>query len=931
MGNIKKRKIGISFILGTFLLPYSLFAQVDTLVKGSPDEINTGYKWQGTRDFTGSVSVISRSGIVKIPSGNITNQLQGLASGVNVIGNGQPGSVGMVTIRGIGTFSGIDPLYVVDGITTRDVSFLNSNDIESVAILRDAGASAIYGTMGLNGAVVITTRRGTRGIHLNYDMSIGTQLPGKGPTGSLLNTQEYGNLQWLVYHNDGVTTVNPVYGSSLNAQPTIPDWAANTDWYAAITNKAGMQNHNLSFHGGGKHGNFYVGFGYLMQNGIIIHNYDKRYTAKVNSDFSFLNNHITFGENFGLAMQSNPQVPNLSELSPIHHGPYGIQSIIPVFITSPITGTTHNFVPGEYGGTGISAGLGSASNPVASLDRARNNVRDSYYLNGNIYTDIKIVDGLTLKSSYGDSWRKNYGLTFNLRSYESADNGGTSSATDETSFRNDWIWTNLLMFSKTLKNQKFSILAGYEMAKFDQITDRITQRYGDFSTTAEYDELINTLQILNQSSLTSAPYTMVSQFLYADYSHSDRYLLGFTLRRDGISPKAEGSKYNLFPAVSLGWRLSNEAFLKDINWLNEAKIRLSYGKTGSLVGETGLTTDIGLDAEILDRSIGMQFDWYARNSENVLFQPTIPGTAGQINPPEINSANITNYGIDLVLTYRKSWRDLGFNGSVVFTTYKNRIYEIGTGVTFFDYASSRIGSLSRNMVGSPIAVFYGYKVIGLFKDATDVNNSPEQDGAAPGFFKFANTDQTTIDPSNNRQVIDPKDRTIIGNPNPKYTFAINLDFTFKRFDLSALVYSSQGNDIYNFNKWWTDFWPSFRGQKSKDLLYNSWTPDNTDATVPKASNTSNFSTNTQSTSYYIEDGSYLRLKSLQLGYSIPSEVTTKIHIQSLRIYFQAVNLFTLTKYSGIDPEIGGSSSGFGIDFGNYPKVKQLIFGLQLSL
>jgi hypothetical protein len=227
------------------------------------------------------------------------------------------------------------------------------------------------------------------------------------------------------------------------------------------------------------------------------------------------------------------------------------------------------------------------------------------------------------------------------------------------------------------------------------------------------------------------------------------------------------------------------------------------------------------------------------------------------------------------------------------------------------------------MVGHPMSAFFGYQVVGLFKDAAEVAAAAKQDGAEPGFFRYADV--------NNDKVIDPKDRTFIGNPNPDFTYGLNLALTYKNFDISTFFYGSQGNDIFNNNKWWVDFWPSFQGQKSQDLLYRSWTPSNTGATVPKASNKSNFSTNTVSSSYYLEDGSFLRMKNLQVGYTVPASSLSKIYLKSVRVYVQAVNLFTITKYSGLDPEIGGGDRAFGVDAGNYPNVKQFIIGLNLTL
>ena len=309
--------------------------------------------------------------------------------------------------------------------------------------------------------------------------------------------------------------------------------------------------------------------------------------------------------------------------------------------------------------------------------------------------------------------------------------------------------------------------------------------------------------------------------------------------------------------------------------------------------ETNEALDIGFDASLLNSKITLKFDWYNKKTKDLLFAPELPGTAGRATAPYINIAAMTNIGVDAELSYKERFGDLGFDGSIVFSAYKNNIDKIAEGVNFFDYggATTRIAPCNRNQVGHPMSAFFGYKVIGLFQSASDVTSSPKQTGAAPGFFKFADTDGDGA--------ITPDDRQFIGNPNPKFTYGFNLAFTYKNFDLSGFLYGSQGADIFNWNKWWIDFWPSFQGQKSADLLYKSWTPTNTSATIPMASNTSNFSTNSEVNSFYIENGSYLRMKNLQLGYTIPESVMSKINIKSLRVYVQAVNLFTVTKFSDL--------------------------------
>jgi TonB-linked SusC/RagA family outer membrane protein len=464
------------------------------------------------------------------------------------------------------------------------------------------------------------------------------------------------------------------------------------------------------------------------------------------------------------------------------------------------------------------------------------------------------------------------------------------------------------------------------------------------------------------------PTTLISQFMRADYSFMDRYMLSATVRRDGSSRFGTANRYGVFPSFSAGWRISDEPFFKGITFINDLKIRGSYGTMGNQLAvspqnqfylyggtpgssfydvngtftsalpgfrpvrignpdakwETNITTDIGFEASLLNNKIGIKFDVYNKKTKDLLYAPEVLATVGAASAPYINIAAMSNKGFDGELSFRDKWGDLGFDGSAVITTYKNNIDKIANGVTFFDYGSgtTRIGSNNRNAVGHPMSAFFGYKVIGLFQSAADVSSSPTQDGAAPGFFKYQD--------SNGDGKITADDRVFIGNPNPKFTYGFNVAFSYKNFDLSGFLYGSYGNDIFNSNRYFTDFWPSFQGQKSTDLLNNSWTPDRPNAKVPMASNVSNFSTNTQVNSYYLEKGSFARMKNLELGYTIPESVMSRISMKSLRVYVQAVNLFTITKYSGLDPELGGDDRSFGSDTGNYPLVKNFIFGLNLN-
>lgn len=941
-------------------------------VQALQEVVVTGYTQQRRRDLTGAIATVEPAKLTQVPTPNVSNALQGRTAGVTVVGDGRPGETSKVRIRGFSSFQNNDPLYVVDGVPTQDISSLNPADVASVSVLKDAGAASVYGSRASNGVIIVTTKKGGTGAKVTYNMYYGTQDPGKGPT-NLLNAKEYADLQWLVYKNDGTTEVHPIYGPSTAASPTFPEWAADTDWYDAITHFAPIQNHDLSFSAGNENSKFFAGLGVNMQDGIVIYTDAKKFTGRFNSEFTFLNGRIKVGENLSLAYRTGHGVSNLNEGSPIQVACYRAQPIVPVVMTVAVpNGATHAFVPGDWGGTGIAPRLGQAGNVVANQTRGKDNTNWNIHLIGSAFIDIKLLQGLNFKSTLGGTFDNGTWNSYSYKTYENAENNSSNSFQEESYYGNDWVWTNQLTFDKTFGDHKILAVAGYEAVKYGIGRGIGGSRASYFSDDVLYRTLSNGSNILSAYGWLNTPTTLVSQFIRTDYSLMDKYMISATVRRDGSSRFGAGNRYGVFPSASVGWRIKSENFLADVTWLSDLKLRASWGTMGNQLAvspmnqffnyggdpglsfydingtftssvqgfaptrignpdakwETNITTDIGFEASFLNNKIGLKFDWYSKKTKDLLFNPEVPGTVGAADVPYVNVASMSNTGVDIEVSYRNQWGDLGFDGSIVATTYKNNIDKIAEGITFFDpyndaNTANRINGVPvRNMVGHPMSAFFGYHVLGLFQSQAEVDAAPEQSGAEAGFFRF---DDTNGDGS-----ITPDDRTFIGNPNPKFTYGVNLAFTYKNFDLTAFLYGSQGNDIFNWNTWWVDFWPSFQGQKSKNALYNSWTPQRTNATTPKASNKSNFSTNNEINDYYIEDGSFLRLKNLQIGYTIPESVTSKINIGSIRVYLQGVNLFTITKYSGLDPELGGWDTTFGMDAGNYPLVKQYLVGLNVN-
>ncbi|MCW3119877.1 MAG: TonB-dependent receptor plug, partial [Chitinophagaceae bacterium] len=495
---------------------------------------------------------------------------------------------------------------------------------------------------------------------------------------------------------------------------------------------------------------------------------------------------------------------------------------------------------------------------------------------------------------------------------------------------------------------------------------------GFFSTDPTYFFLNNgTTNVTNYSSAYIN--TLFSLFSRLDYMFNDKYLLAATIRRDGSSVFGSATRYGVFPSFSLGWRVSNEKFMKNVTFVDDLKLRGSYGILGSQAnvnasnaftlygsgfgtsyyGITGTNTtttpgffqssngnpntewekdvivNVGMDATILNKQIDLSIEWYKKSINGLLFPQPLPATAGNASPPTVNVGDIQNKGLDFSAIYHgKVSGDLTYNIGVNFTTYKNLVVKIPD-PGYFDVSDSRIGNLVRNQQGHPVGSFYGYDVIGIFKNDDEVTKAPTQTDAAPGRFMYRDI--------NKDGEITPDDRTFFGNPNPDFTYGINLNVVYKGFDLAAILYGSQGADAINFVRYYTDFFGTSEGKGKSNVIKNAWSPQNPDSKTPIAEYASTFSTNGAFNSYYQENGSFLKLRSLILGYNISSAVLKRYDITRIRIYLQAANLFTITKYSGLDPELTGSlvgnqaSSAFGVDYGNYPNnQKSFLVGLNVT-
>lgn len=989
----------------------SLNVTLNTTVSNLNEIVVVGYTSQRKKDITGAVAVVNVADLKSQPTIDAASQLQGRASGVNITQSGVPGAGATVRIRGIGSFNNNNPLYVIDGVQSSSITGLNPNDIESMQVLKDAASASIYGVRGSNGVIVVTTKKGKkRGINVGYDGYYGVQDPGKGL--DMLNAQETADLLFLARKNSGLALTGSVFGDG--ATPVLPDYvyysgapnngvpimngnpsvsadkyqldygrlgdpgyspyiivptAKNgTDWYKVATRNAPIQSHNLSMSGSNEASRFMASFNYYNQDAITKYQFYKRYTVRLNSEFNILKN-VRVGENLQVfSSESNVPGDNNTEGSVIAQTSR-TTSIVPVY-----TINGKDFA-GTAGGSGFGT-WGNGKNPLAQLYRTRNNRNNNINLFGNVYAEADIFRHFTLRSSFGGSINTNNSFSYPFIEYEHTENTANTTYSENFIRNNNWIWTNTLNYKNTFGKHSIAVLAGEEATKGGgrQVIGGASSFYS-----YNYQPFLNlsngSVQNLGGSGAYT-PATTVSYFGKADYSFDGKYLVSATVRRDGSSKFLGDNRWGTFPAFSLGWRISEESFMKGVNWINDLKLRGSWGKMGneaaaassnafttfasnrqsswydingnqssplegfylSFVGNTlgrwekSVNTNVGFDATLFKGSTDIVFDWYEKKTEDLLVAvggQAIGGAVVANNPSYRNVGSMKNTGIDLMINNRaKLSKDFTLTTTVTFTTYNNKITKINGDQEFFDFNSpaneaNRIGqNATRNFVGQPVNTYFGYQVVGLFQTAAEAAAS-NQPNAAPGRFKFADV--------NGDKKIDANDRTIIGDPNPDFSYGLNLGGEYKGFDISAFFYGVQGKDAYSFTRWYTDFSGGFPGGRSKRSLYDSWLPDGSRPNAKTPIQEAAFNSGNLSTSYFVEDASYFRMRNLQLGYTLPAALTGKIHISRVRVYVQATNLFTITKYDGLNPEIVSTDDrASSVDIGAYPTVRQYLFGANIN-
>ncbi|NDV68529.1 TonB-dependent receptor [Dysgonomonas sp. 25] len=892
-----------------------------------------GYGVMRKKDLTGAVASVSGDIMKEKPVASVGEALQGRAAGVQVVSSGKPGDNVSFRIRGISTINNSEPLLVIDGVPTDlGINALNMDDVETVDVLKDASATAIYGSRGANGVVLVTTKKGKSGngtvsFSANWGIQSATDMP------KMLNASQYASL-----HNEMISNYNNTMGGSLMQRPDFADptsWGKGTDWLDALFRSAWMQNYSVSYSGGSDKSNYYVSGGVFDQEGIVINTSYRRYTIQFNGE-SRVRPWLKFGNNVTLSHDVKKQ------------GGYDIRSAMGALPTQPIYNDD-----GTYSGPGDPAyQYGDIKNPVGAAKMSSDKT-NGYNVLGNIYAEIKPIDKITFKTLGGVDfkfWDKNsFSPKYDWKPIPQPE----SYLYEESNKSLTYLWDNTLTYMDTFKeDHHVNVMIGSSAQ--NNVYNRMNASVQGFLSDNN-NQLNNGLTDPTVGG-TKNDWAVLSFMARANYNYADRYMVTATVRRDGSSRFSKDNRWGTFSSFSGAWRLSEEAFYKRNKWVNDIKLRVGYGETGNQDGidnyayftrlktgqyvfngmpvstlyplvmsnpnvkwETVKQFNAGIDLTLIDQRINLTLDAYIKNTTDMLVPMSVPITTGysDIYVPSINAGKVRNKGVELTISSRNLKGELEWNTDLNVSYNKNEVVKMNDGVPLFVGDDINMTKIRISAEGKPVGSFYGYVTNGIFQTQQEVDNYATQvaGGTAPGDIKFKDLD--------NNGVINSDDRTYIGNPSPEWTFSMNNSFAYKNFDLQIFLQGVAGNDIYNANRIWQESMSVPQNQTRKVL--DRWTGPGTSNKVPRAVY-SDPNQNARHSNRFIEDGSYLRLKNLTLGYTLPKNLSAKAHLGMARVYLSCQNLYTLTEYSGFDPEVGTS----GVDLGTYPVTRTISLGVNVK-
>lgn len=908
--------------------------------KVSLDEVVViGYGTVRKSDLSGSVASIKSEDITKITASNPVQSLQGRVSGVQVTsGSGAPGASPVVRVRGVGTFNNTSPIYVVDGVILDDISFLNASDIESMEVLKDASATAIYGSRGANGVIMVTTKTGKaeegRTV-FSFSGEAGIQALAKKI--DLLNGREFAVIS------------NEIKAGSYNNVDAVP----NTDWQDLVFDIAPIQNYQLSASSASKTMNYYLGVGYFNQDGIIDKSKYQKITTKLNINFN-LTEWLDLGANFTVTPFKQQNAPNVT------YQVYRAQPLLEPYYDDGSYGVVYN-----------------VGNPLADLEYS-NNYRNGLRAVGNMFAEAKIARDFRFKTSFGLDGEyvkaTNFTPAFTVYNPDGTASQQQNIYNDLTKASNDmltWLWENTLSYRKEFGIHTVDAVAGYTMQNTSSewfsisganiIRDGENFWYINPSYILDPANDINNVSTIANGVDLGLNYSMISYLFRANYTLRNKYIFTATFRSDGSSKFAEDKRFANFPSLAAGWNISREKFMENFDLVSKLKLRASWGMIGNekipydrrfsvvtnylavfgdpsaaypassfgrlgnpdLKWETTTQTDIGLEVGILDDRLTAEFDYYHKVTSDILVDLTVPGYYGNGQGMKItyNAAEVLNRGFEFNLLWRDQINEFKYNVGILGSTIHNEVLAIG-GASGID--SLLIGGylgngipVTRTEVGLPIGAFYGYQTNGVFQTQEEIDNYPKytQEELQPGDLRYVDV--------NGDEMISPLDRTYLGSPIPKFIFGFSAGFEYKGIDFSFNIQGQTGNKIFNGKEVVRPDPYNFEAH-----VMDRWTGPGTSNEEPRPSfGGYNYNISDR----FLYDGSFVRIRNVILGYTLPKEWSQKIQMQHMRIYVKADNLYTFTKFTGYTPEIGsGGVLDNGIDNGIYPITSVYSFGINLT-
>lgn len=995
-----------------------------------------GYGTQAKKDITGSVAVIATDDLKETPVSNFAEALQGKAAGVVVSTAGGPLGETTIRIRGVGSVNGSDPLIIVDGVSGVDIDAVNPNDIESMQILKDAAASAIYGAKGANGVIIITTKQGKKQdrVKVSYNGYFGVakmandgydllnawdamefqaeglrnlrdyrgiegshtqfgKLNGDGqltmpyaikPAGLSKDqvVERFGSIEaWKKsYKDDGSSSWSrSAYYQMLEDGYSEAEAQKGTDWYKEVTQVGKVQDHQISITGGGEKATYSASLGYMSREGTIKESFFRRYSLRANTNF-FVNKWFNIGQNTNLAVIENSGERGRQGDDNTFGKTFSIQPWVPIYN-----------IGGDFAGSQAQGG-GRANTAVQTVFNEKDNMRRFFRGQSAVYAELMPIEGLSIRTQfsarlngYWDYWMSKRTIMTNK---EGANN---NTFNEQANYWFSWQWTNTATYTKTFnEDHKMNIVIGTEAIK-----EGMGRQIGASRIDYPFENDPNTWIINNGSSANMNNWgemmkktTMFGIFGRADYAYKGKYLATVTVRRDASSRFSEKNRWGTFPSASLGWRMSDEVFMeKTRDFLDDLKIRAGYGTTGnsnideynyafqygtgndylySIIGndtdvasgfgvtnlgdvnakwETSKMLNVGFDATVFNNRLNVNFDYYIKNTSDMLIDANWSALAGNADKPKVNIGDMQNKGVDLNLSWRDKAGDFDYTVGINLSHYKNKLTKIGSKAGIFE--GTRISNMNVMMEGHPIGMFHGYQLDGIYKSEDEVMSYKNDNGE--WVLPYGANEDSPVDTQsfvgqykvkdvNNDGKINADDRTFIGNPHPDLTGGVNLSLGWKGFDLGTYLYFSIGNDIFGLYKYYTVF-GALQSAYSTERRDNSWNPvTNPDGIYPlwaTSGGESNIAGN-ESNSSYIEDGSFLRMQTLTLGYTLPKSIVNKIKFEKIRFYGQVSNVFTITGYKGLDPQIRTDNDGkskdrnMGTDYGSYGMPRQFILGVNVT-